>query len=29
MFFDRKAAFWVTSTLLVCSFVIFVILAVC
>lgn len=28
MFFDRKAAFWVTSTLLVCSFVIFVILAV-
>ena len=28
MFFDRKAAFWVTSTLLVCMFVIFVILAV-
>ncbi len=28
MFFDRKAAFWVTSTLLVCMFVIFIILAV-
>lgn len=28
MFFDRKAAFWVTSTLLVCMFAIFVILAV-
>ena len=28
MMFDRKSAFWVTSTLLICSFVIFVILAV-
>ena len=28
MFFDRKAAFWVTSTLLVCMFAIFIILAV-
>lgn len=28
MTFDRKAAFWVTSTLLVCMFVIFAILAV-
>jgi len=26
--FDRKAAFWITSTLLVCMFVIFIILAV-
>ena len=28
MFFDRKAAFWVTSTLLVCMVVMFIILAV-